>query len=190
MNNDEKKINIVGTGTRYQMKKVIKNVDDDIIKSRKEIDKLDLPLDTFEWEKQHHIINEMYDSLKSNYVVTTSPDIIKIIKNQISNKLSGYKQQDIMKKVFEKEKIINYGEVIEKLKNCNLKCYYCNENVYLLYKFVREMKQWSLDRINNDIGHTSENVFISCLECNLKKRTKNSDSYLFTKQLKINKICD
>ncbi len=53
---------------------------------------------------------------------------------------------------------------------------------------VREMKQWSLDRINNDLGHSCENVFISCLECNLKKRTKNSDSFLFTKQLKINKM--
>jgi|UniRef100_A0A6C0CVL1 hypothetical protein len=190
MNYDEKKINIVGTGTRYQMKKVIKNDDDYIIKSRKEIDKLDLPLDIFEWEQQHNIINEIYENLKNNYVLKTSPDIIKIFKNQISNKLSGYKQQDTMKKVFDKDKIIKMEEVIEKLKNCGLKCYYCNENIYLLYKLVREMNQWSLDRINNDIGHTCENVFISCLECNLKKRTKNSDSFLFTKQLKINKLCD
>ena len=95
---------------------------------------------------------------------------------------------NVIKKVFDKEKIIKYEEIIEKLKNCNLKCYYCDENVYLLYKLVREMKQWSLDRINNDIGHNCENVFISCLECNLKKRTKNSDSFLFTKQLKINKL--
>ena len=185
---NEKKINIVGTGTRYQMKKVIKNSDDDLIKSRKEIEKLDIPLDTFEWEQQHHIINEMYDNLKNNVVTTTSSDIIKIIKNQISNKLSGYKQQDIMKKVFDKDKIIKMNEIIEKLKISELKCHYCNENVYLLYKLVREMKQWSLDRIDNNIGHTCENVFISCLECNLKKRTKNSDSFLFTKQLKINKM--
>ena len=185
---NEKKINIVGTGTRYQMKKVIKNSDDDLIKSRKEIEKLDIPLDTFEWEQQHHIINEMYDNLKNNVVTTTSSDIIKIIKNQISNKLSGYKQQDIMKKVFDKDKIIKMNEIIEKLKEYELKCHYCNENVYLLYKLVREMKQWSLDRIDNNIGHTCENVFISCLECNLKKRTKNSDSFLFTKQLKINKM--
>ena len=54
---NEKKINIFGTGTRYQMKKVIKNGDHDIVKSRKEIDKLDLPLDTFEWDQQHHIVN-------------------------------------------------------------------------------------------------------------------------------------
>ena len=186
---DEKKINIVGTGTRYQMKKVIKNGEDEI-KSRKEIEKLELPLETFEWQQQYTIINEIYSNLKNNEVIESCSDIIKIIKNQISSKLSGYKQQDILKKVFDKEKIIKYEEIIEKLKNCDLKCYYCNENVYLLYKLVREMKQWSLDRIDNNIGHTCDNVFISCLECNLKKRTKNSDSFLFTKQLKINKICD
>jgi hypothetical protein len=185
---NEKKINIVGTGTRYQMKKVINNEDGDLVKIRKEIEKLELPLDIFEWEQQHDIINEMYNNLNNNVVTKVSSDIIKIIKNQISNKLSGYKQQDTIKKVFNKDSIIKIDEIIEKLKNCDLKCYYCNENVYLLYKIVREMKQWSLDRINNDLGHTCENVFISCLECNLKKRTKNSDSFLFTKQLKINKI--
>ena len=183
----EKKINIVGTGTRYQMKKVIKNGEDDI-KSRKEIEKMELPLHAFEWEQQCNIINEMYDNLKNGDVVTTSSDIIKIIKNQISSKLSNYKQQDTIKKVFDKDKIINFEETIEKLKNSELKCHYCNENVYLLYKFVREMNQWSLDRIDNNIGHTCDNVIISCLECNLKKRTKSSDSFLFTKKLKINKM--
>jgi hypothetical protein len=51
--NNEKKINIVGTGTRYQMKKVTKNDDDDIVKSRKEIDKLESifvnPIDSGEY---------------------------------------------------------------------------------------------------------------------------------------------
>lgn len=185
---NEKKINIVGTGTRYQMKKVIKNGMDDEIKNRKEIEKLNLPSNIFEWEQQCHIINEIYENLKNNDGVVSDPDIIKIIKSQISSKLSGYKSQDVIKKVFDKEQIITFEQTVEKLKISNLKCHYCNENVYLLYKFVREMSQWSLDRINNDIGHTSENVIISCLECNLKKRTKNSDSFLFTKQLKINKM--
>ena len=36
---NEKKINIVGTGTRYQMKKVIKNDDGDLVKIRSEIEK-------------------------------------------------------------------------------------------------------------------------------------------------------
>jgi len=184
---DEKKINIFGTGTRYQMKKIIKNGENDI-KSRKEIEKMELPIDTFEWEQQFYIINEIYCNLTNQQVMTTNPNIIKIIKNQISHKLSNYKQQDILKKLFDKDKFISFEETIEKFKNSNLKCHYCNENVYLLYKFVREMKQWSLDRIDNSIGHNCDNVIISCLECNLNRRNKNSESFLFTKQLKISKM--
>lgn len=183
----EKKINIVGTGTRYQMKKIIKNCENDI-KSRKEIEKMELPIDTFEWEQQFYIINEIYSNLTNEQLMTTNPNIIKIIKNQISNKLSNYKQQDISKKLFDKDKFIRFEETIEKLKNSDLKCHYCNENVYLLYKFVREMKQWSLDRIDNSIGHSCDNVIISCLDCNLNRRNKKSESFLFTKQLKISKM--
>lgn len=184
---DDKKINIIGTGNRYLMKKVIKNDEDDI-KNRKEIENFDLPLDTFNWEKQYNIINEIYHNLNNNDPTTTPHSIIKIIKNQILNKLTGYKHQDTIKKIFDKDKIITFEETIEKMKNSNLKCDYCNDNIYLLYKIVREMKQWSLDRVNNDIGHTCENVIISCLDCNLKRRNKNSKSFLFTKQLKISKI--
>jgi hypothetical protein len=185
---DEKKINIVGTGTRYQMKKVIKNDDGDLFKSRKEIEKMELPPDVFEWEQQCNIINNIYSNLNNDEEITVCPNMIKIIKNQISHKVSNYKQQDILKKVFDKDKIISFEETIEKLKKSNIKCHYCHENVYLLYKFVREMRQWSLDRIDNSTGHNYDNVIISCLECNLNRRNKNSDSFLFTKQLKISKM--
>ena len=57
--------------------------------------------------------------------------------------------------------------------------------MFLLYDIVREAKQWTLDRINNDIGHNIDNVLISCLECNLKRRRTNKDAFLFTKQLVI-----
>jgi len=66
-----------------------------------------------------------------------------------------------------------------------LKCHYCNEKTYILYDLVRETKQWTLDRINNDIGHNTDNVLISCLDCNLKRRRTSKDAFLFTKQLTI-----
>ena len=49
------------------------------------------------------------------------------------------------------------------------------------------MEQWSLDRIDNSIPHTNDNVIISCLKCNLQRRCQNKDNFLFTKQLKIEK---
>lgn len=66
-----------------------------------------------------------------------------------------------------------------------MQCHYCREKTFLLYDLVREMNQWTLDRINNDVGHNIENVLISCLECNLKRRRTGKDDFLFTKQLNI-----
>jgi len=80
-------------------------------------------------------------------------------------------------------------DVINKLYECKLNCYYCKEKIFLLYDIVREMKQWTLDRNNNDIGHNTNNVVISCLDCNLKRRRINMNSFLFTKQLNIIKTC-
>ena len=59
--------------------------------------------------------------------------------------------------------------------------------MYLFYKQIRDKKQWTLDRIDNSVGHNSDNVIISCLECNLKRRTTEMDRFTFTKQLKIKK---
>jgi hypothetical protein len=47
------------------------------------------------------------------------------------------------------------------------------------------MKQWTLDRIDNDIGHNKKNLVIACLECNLKRKRTNKDKFMFTKNMKI-----
>ena len=49
------------------------------------------------------------------------------------------------------------------------------------------MLQWTLDRLDNSIAHTTDNVVISCLNCNLKKGRKNEEDFTFTKQLTITK---
>ena len=111
-----------------------------------------------------------------------------LFASHIKTKISSYKQQDILKKIFKKEDFINYEYVINLLNDCELKCHYCSCEIFLLYEFVREMKQWSLDRINNDIGHNKSNLVIACLECNLKRRRTNKESFFFTKNLKITKL--
>ena len=110
---------------------------------------------------------------------------ISKLTSHIKNKIYNYKQQDIIKKKLNEKEFISFEETIDLLKKCNLKCCYCSTDIYILYEKVREMKQWSLDRINNDIGHNSGNLVISCLDCNLKRRRINKDAFMFTKNMVI-----
>jgi hypothetical protein len=66
-----------------------------------------------------------------------------------------------------------------------MKCYYCKESVVLLYEYVRDPKQWTLERIDNSRGHNKDNVEIACLQCNLRRRCMYHERYLFTKQMNI-----
>ena len=110
-----------------------------------------------------------------------------LLKREIEKKINGYKHQDINKKIFDETLLISICDAIEKLVSSKLKCTYCKCNVLLLYKDVRDEKQWTLDRIDNDKCHSNLNTIISCLKCNLQRRTRDMQKFKFTKQLKINK---
>jgi len=91
----------------------------------------------------------------------------------------------LLRKLFDPEKFIDLNTIIQNLYECNLNCYYCKEKMAILYEIVREMKQWTVDRIDNDTGHNNDNIIMACLDCNLNRRRKNKDAFLFTKQLNI-----
>jgi 5-methylcytosine-specific restriction endonuclease McrA len=107
------------------------------------------------------------------------------LTTHIKSKLLSYKQQDIMKKRFNEHEFVSLKDTIQLLQESKLCCCYCSEDVYVLYEKVRENKQWSLDRINNNIGHNTGNLVIACLECNLKRRRTNKDAFMFTKNMVI-----
>lgn len=127
---------------------------------------------------QYIFINKLY--LNEDFIEKK-----ELIVN-LNAKINSYKQQDIKKNIYKNDLITN-EELIEKLLLSKLICYYCKNKIYLFYINSREKLQWTLDRINNNINHSNINTLISCLDCNLKRRTKNKDHFLFTKQLKINK---
>ena len=110
------------------------------------------------------------------------------ILGELKAKINSYKQQDIKKDYHEYANLITLDNVIEKLVSCKLKCYYCNKNMKLFFEKVRDEEQWTLDRINNYDEHSNENTIVCCLKCNLQRRRKNSDKFLFTKQLENNII--
>jgi len=115
----------------------------------------------------------------------TKEDILyKKAKREINDKINSYKQQDIKKNILS-DNLINIHETIEKLVCSKMKCFYCKKQIFLIYKFARDNLQWTLDRIDNNIGHSNQNTVICCLKCNLERRRKSSNAFKFTKQLKI-----
>ena len=130
-------------------------------------------------EKQKEYVKELKNGTIQNKTMCS------VISKQIRQKISGYRNQDVLKKKLEKEKLITFEETIQLLDDSDLSCYYCKENVYVLYENVRESKQWSLDRLDNDLGHNSGNLVISCLTCNLRRKTMYHERFAFTKQLNI-----
>lgn len=106
----------------------------------------------------------------------------KRMVSEISRKLCGYRQQD-------KDHIggdpIGLQATIDLLLASELMCCYCRQEVLVLYEMVREKQQWTLDRIDNNRGHTADNVAIACLACNLKRRRVNNELFTFNQQLVV-----
>ena len=166
----KKVIKIEGTSNRYQMKKCMKEVKE--IKPRKSV--AHISSEKMELDSQLSLLHDhLFKQIDKNIV------------SQVMSKLGSYKQQDIEKKIYDPEHIVILKDVFELLESCKLSCYYCSQELYLLYSNVREKKQWTLDRIDNSKGHNKDNVLIACLECNLKRRNQNKTAFLFTKNMVI-----
>ena len=113
---------------------------------------------------------------------------IHFLREQIRQKIHGYKAQDLKKNLYSPTTFITLEYILQLLSECTLSCFYCHESVYLWYEVCREAKQWSVERIDNAIGHDVGNVVIACLSCNLKRRCMYHERFAFTKDLKIQKM--
>ena len=184
INNDGiKKIIFTGTTTKYQMKKVDTTKEKKEKKKKVETNTWNLNEEELSFETQLEILKSIYD----NNTAINDSKLTSFIVSHIKTKMSSYKHQDILKNIFLETDFVTFDYIIDLLNACNMKCHYCSCETYLLYEFVREMKQWSLDRINNDIGHNKGNLVIACLECNLKRRRTNKDAFFMTKNLTISR---
>ena len=109
----------------------------------------------------------------------------KLIKSEINKKISSYRSQDIKKARLDKDQFITFDYVLEKMVCCKMKCYYCKSNMKLIYKNKRDKLQWTVDRVENHLGHNLGNIVISCMSCNLKKRRQDSEKFKFSKQMRL-----
>lgn len=196
-----KNIPINGTKNRYMMKKVMKDeIDYETTKKKyKPVNEYTKKLYILDDNLyQLKIINYIIERNDNNYITEGCNEIDiktlfleetscrKIIIQEINKKINSYKQQDVKKNLFNENEFITNIQVIQKLSNSNLQCFYCSCSLFIIYDIIREMKQWTLDRINNEIGHTNNNTIISCLKCNLKRRNMDKDK--FEKSSKIKDI--
>jgi hypothetical protein len=187
---NSKQINITCTNNKYKIKNLI-NIgenNENIEKKRKKrvpSEKWGFSNEQFSYENQIKMIIDI-----SNNHFNSTDDISKIAIREINKKISSYKQQDKLKKMLTDSKFLTFESVINKMIECELKCRYCKNEMNVLYDISREMRQWSVDRIDNDLGHNFDNFHLACLECNLKRRRRTDEKFLFTKQLNIIKKND
>ena len=160
-----------------------------LIQDRKEEEKQRIIIQTWSLYEDYYIYSKQLSILPQLLqcidLKEEKCEYIRIFIQELERKIYSYRQQDLIKSILNPEKFICLVFIIEKLIECNMKCFYCESEMLVLYKNVREPKQWTVDRVNNCNGHNKDNIVLSCLECNLKRRNKSRDSFLFTKQLKI-----
>lgn len=128
---------------------------------------------------QIRIVNELF--------MGTAPQtkLHRQLMSELKRKRQGYKAQDVRREFYHEDVLISLENLLEKLVVSRLKCDYCRCDVSVVYTQVRSPTQWSLDRINNDMGHSRENTLISCLRCNLNRRRTDYEKFKFTKEFTL-----
>jgi len=182
MEDNSKTIHISGIHNKRQ----VRNLNSEpgamkIAKKRVQSEKWSFSNENFEYLNQLEMVKNIFN----NEFRHNDDDVSKIALQEINKKISGYKQQDRIKKRYDAAQFLTLESVILKMVECELKCRYCRGEMDVIYDISRESRQWSVDRINNDLGHNLTNFHLACLECNLKRRRRTDEKFLFTKQLNI-----
>ena len=120
--------------------------------------------------------------------MSTSNDETRTLLNHLKAKQSGYKSQDVAKGWFDEDRFVRIEDIVALLSTSQLSCFYCGCWTTLFYEYVRDSKQWSLERLSNEQGHNRDTVVLACLECNMRRRTMYYERYVATKQLRVNKM--
>jgi len=86
------------------------------------------------------------------------------VASTIKRKIAGHKEYDVSKGFYDEENFVDERWVRKELKNVGRRCYHCNVELSWTGN-----TQFSIDRYNNDQGHTKENCSVICVSCNKGK---------------------
>jgi hypothetical protein len=161
----------------------------------------DFTKEELEYANQMELLNTLVSLI--NRETLEEPHAIKLqlspsqrmVYSQVKTKLRSYKEQDVKKNKHDSLKFVTPVFILNKLKDSSMICFYCKESTSILYEYVREPKQWTIERLDNTYGHNNDNVVIACLSCNLRRRTSQFERYLTTKKIcagikKLDEIAD
>ncbi|MEW8689138.1 MAG: hypothetical protein AB2556_25230, partial [Candidatus Thiodiazotropha sp.] len=87
------------------------------------------------------------------------------LRNAITKKLVAHKQQDQAKGLRFNLKVDQILELKEAQDN---HCAACNIELLWAYQ-PKDTQQFSIDRLDNSMGHIRDNIRLTCLECNQKR---------------------
>jgi len=148
--------------------------------------KWDFDMSKHSTEYQLGLLSELSrHDLSSEVILPKNANHTELVRRQIHTKWYGYKAQDIEKSLFSPEEFISEMDIVDLLIHSRLLCFYCCETMLLLYENVRDMKQWSIERIDNKFGHNKQNVAVACLGCNVRRKTMYHERFRATKQMSI-----
>ena len=139
--------------------------------------------------KWNQLVENQEETQENNYITNLLSDTPQATPSydmaivQIKGKIRGYLSQDKEKKLYCEEKFVDLDHILSLFRESSMNCYYCKEKTEIFYEYVREPKQWTLERMNNAFGHNCDNVVIACLGCNLRRRTMASERYVQTKAM-------
>ena len=188
-NKEERKIKITGQGNRYQIKKLTTTTNPEEKKPRVLIQKLNIEDAFFAMDKQKELLLKIHDKAEINKEITFLNEeeerIYHVMIKQLEAKIASYRQQDKLKEMLDDTNAIHVNSVVKHILQCDVKCFYCHTVMRILYKQSRDPTQWTIDRIDNDLGHTADNYVLACLGCNLKRRRQSLDKFNYTKNLTI-----
>jgi len=189
-NQEERKIKITGQANRYQIKKLTTDVNPNEKPQRVTIQKLKMEDSFFELDKQKELLLKIHNKAEHQQEIVFSGKeeerIYNIMIKQLEAKISSYRQQDKLKEIDPDETTaINVRSVVKHILQCDVKCFYCHVRMMILYKQSRDPAQWTIDRIDNNLGHTVDNYVVACLACNLKRRRQDLDKFNYTKNLTV-----
>ena len=87
------------------------------------------------------------------------------LRKVIQRKLVAYKRQDAAKRLRFNLRVDHILELKEAQSN---RCAACNIELLWAYQ-PKDTQQFSVDRLDNTMGHICDNTRLTCLECNRKR---------------------